>query len=590
KKINLTIFLSLFLFIAPLFVFSADISNSERYALFTEDGSRLNMKPTGYGVDVTSSVLTGYAFAENAGWINFAPTTQGVLNDGTGVLSGYAWGENTGWINFAPTNGGVIILSNGQFDGYAWSQNFGWIQFDCSVVNACVSTSWRPSSGSTSGSGGTSGTTTTPPTNPVDPPTTPPTETVPPENPQPPTAPPVESPEQGEGTTIPTCPDGDCFETEIPSTTPALIPPGTDPAHSSSLSEPIATIVSDTYTVVTETISKIVDVVAGVVLGSFESVADITTDFVQSEKYDEVKDYVFAGSVGTLVLPSFLSFVNSILTPGRFSSLFVSLLGWRRKKKPWGVVYDSITKRPIDPAYVVLLDSQGTEITTSITDLDGRYGFLSGKGVYRIVANKTNYQFPSERLRGKTQDEVYDNVYLGESFEIDSEKTLVFKNIPMDPVGFDWNEFEKKRTVMGQYYARWDKLITILLDIVVVVGFSLAIIAATIEPTIFNITLVALYILIFILKNTIFKWRQFGVVSKNKKPLAYAVVRIESQSGNQIAKKVTDIHGRYFALVRKGVYTVYIDQQRPDGTFENIYKSAPLRVRHGSINKSFLIK
>lgn len=586
KKINLTIVLSLFLFTAPFLVFSANISSTDRYALFMESGSRLNLYPTGYGIEVNSSALTGYAWGENTGWVNFAPSQAGVLNDGNGVLSGYAWGENTGWINFAPTQGGVSILSNGEFYGYAWSENFGWIQFDCSVVNACVSTTWRKASGTSSGSSGTGGgTTTTPPTS-VEPPIVPPTETIPPDDTSP-TDPPRDT-DPTEPSTTPPCTHEDCAESPTSPEIPSAVPPSaiTSFEHtypSTSSTTPIA----ETIHTIEETLSNAVEIVVGAVAGAYESVKDVTIEFVQSEKYDEIQNYVFAGSVGTLVLPGFLSFINIILTPGRFSSLFVSLLGWRRKKKPWGVVYDSVTKRPIDPAYVVLHNAQGEEISTSITDLDGRYGFLSEKGTYRIVANKTNYVFPSEKLRGKNTDEVYDNLYFGEPFEIDSEKTLVFKNIPMDSITFDWNEFEKKKTAMSQYYARWDRVISILLESIVIIGFSLAILASLIEPTVFNMTLVGLYIIIFVLKNTIFKWRQFGVITKDKKPLAYAVVRIVSEGGNLIAKKVTDVHGRYFALVRKGVYIVYIDQQRPGGKFETMYTSAPLRVRHGSIHKNF---
>lgn len=42
----------------------------------------------------------------------------------------FAWSENAGWINFAPTNGGVTLQSDGQFAGYAWSETFGWIHLN----------------------------------------------------------------------------------------------------------------------------------------------------------------------------------------------------------------------------------------------------------------------------------------------------------------------------------------------------------------------------------------------------------------------------------------------------------------------------
>ena len=84
-----------------------------------------------------------HAWAENTGWVNFAPTDGGVtvvLGDAGGFLSGYAWAENIGWIKLGNTNGGpylntsatdwgVNVADSGALEGYAWSENGGWINF-----------------------------------------------------------------------------------------------------------------------------------------------------------------------------------------------------------------------------------------------------------------------------------------------------------------------------------------------------------------------------------------------------------------------------------------------------------------------------
>jgi len=60
-----------------------------------------------------------------------------------GNLSGYAWGENVGWINFKPTGAGVKIDPlTGVFSGKAWGENIGWINF--SPNGKGIKTSWRP--------------------------------------------------------------------------------------------------------------------------------------------------------------------------------------------------------------------------------------------------------------------------------------------------------------------------------------------------------------------------------------------------------------------------------------------------------------
>jgi len=53
-----------------------------------------------------------------------------VNRNSSGELSGYAWGENVGWINFDSTNSEVTInTSTLKFSGYAWAENVGWVHF-----------------------------------------------------------------------------------------------------------------------------------------------------------------------------------------------------------------------------------------------------------------------------------------------------------------------------------------------------------------------------------------------------------------------------------------------------------------------------
>ena len=96
------------------------------------------------GLTITDSSITGYAWSSALGWINFSPTNsgQGVLNDGEGNLSGSAWISGLGWL---PMNG-VIINANGKFTGTTGvaSTTVGRLSFDC---NHCeVLTDWRKAS------------------------------------------------------------------------------------------------------------------------------------------------------------------------------------------------------------------------------------------------------------------------------------------------------------------------------------------------------------------------------------------------------------------------------------------------------------
>ena len=104
---------------------------------------------------ITDTAITGYAWGNEIGWVNMAPTGAGVTVDpSTALVYGTAWSENSGWINFRPTNSGTIsggipigvsITTSGEFYGWAWNGGIygGWIKFDCSVPATCVKTDWR---------------------------------------------------------------------------------------------------------------------------------------------------------------------------------------------------------------------------------------------------------------------------------------------------------------------------------------------------------------------------------------------------------------------------------------------------------------
>ncbi|MEZ4103140.1 MAG: carboxypeptidase-like regulatory domain-containing protein [Candidatus Paceibacterota bacterium] len=201
-------------------------------------------------------------------------------------------------------------------------------------------------------------------------------------------------------------------------------------------------------------------------LDTFEN----TLDFVK-EIPKEIKDTV---AVAGITLPAIVFAIsqpavatNVISIPLRLWNLVPIWLGFRRRKRPWGTVYDSVTKQPLDPVYVILTDMRGKEVATTITDLDGRFGFLVAPGRYHIFVKKDNYTFPSTKLSGKESDALYGDLYQGEEIEIVGEEDLVVKNIPMDSLSFNWNEFEKSKNAgLMKFYSKRDLFLAKIANIV----------------------------------------------------------------------------------------------------------------------------
>lgn len=289
----------------------------------------------------------------------------------------------------------------------------------------------------------------------------------------------------------------------------------------------------------------------------------------------------FSGPVALLDIPLVLL---------RLWNLILALLGLRRRRTPWGTVYDSVTKQPLDPVYVVLQDLNGKEIATSITDLDGRYGFLVTRGQYRIIVNKTNYIFPSKKLFGKTEDELYQGLYFSEIIDVKEDGEVITKNIPMDPVNFDWNEFAKRDQKLLSSYSRRDVWVARIADILFIAGFIFTIIACLVSPMLYNYIIFAFYILMLALKRTVLKPRSYGRIRRkeNQNPLSFAIIRIFfAGSEHEVAHKVADESGKYYCLVPNGKYYTKIENKNLDESYSLVNISEPIEVKKGYINKEF---
>lgn len=322
---------------------------------------------------------------------------------------------------------------------------------------------------------------------------------------------------------------------------------------------------------------------------------------------DSVKDLVASRTTDVIIVGGGISaIVASLLptlslNPGVFSNITFTLLrlwsliliffGFKKKIRPWGVVYDSITKEPIDPAYVVLYDQTGKEVGTSITDVDGRYGFIPEYGYYSLSATKTNYIFPSQILHDKKEDELYTNLYFGESIVVNKDEGTIVKNIPLDPIGFDWNQFEKKRTKMTHYFSKYDRVILKLSSFLFWVGCILSLLALYVSPITINFVVVGVYVLLFILRQGKLRPKVAGSLRElvSGLPLSFALVRVYSVSGNVIATKVANKYGKYLCLVPKGKYYISIEAKKEDGTYEERFTSSLFSAHHGYINTSFRV-
>lgn len=606
-------FAIIFLLCTPLFAFAGTINSTNKYARFLSDNTLINFGATNGSVTVTSSALTGYAWGSSVGWINLSPANGGITNNGEGVLNGYAWGENTGWVNFKPTNGGVTIDSTGTFNGYAWSESKGWIVFNCATDSTCgtlshkVQTDWAPTAPGGGGGGGGGGAYVPPP---APEPTPEPIPSTPAPEPLPPSLEPVVPP--------PSLPPA----TEAPPLLSSPLAPEAPSAQTQSTSSG-GGWVGSTVSAVSTTIENVSEQIANLVINIADVVTEISivakenikegvlqTKKVATEVRKDAKETLEtpagavtsktvttvgvvtggATSFATLFFTQAFSIKDLVFLPAQLWGLLLSAFGIKRRHRPWGTVYDSITKQPLDPAYIELKTLDGKDVATAFTDLDGRYGFIAPPGTYRIVANKTNYKFPSMKLTGKTEDEFYTNLYFGDTVTFSEGSTLLARDIPMDPEGFDWNEYAKRSQKLMGFYSRNTIFIERLSRWLFIVGFIITLFVLLVDPQPYSIAICVLYVLVWVLRKVGPGDHPHGVVIDKETgiPFAFGVVKVSHPNTNIVVRNsITDALGRYYCLVTKGTYNVAVMRKEKDGTYSSLDFSKTVDASRGIIREKF---
>ncbi|MFC1608830.1 carboxypeptidase regulatory-like domain-containing protein [Patescibacteria group bacterium] len=243
---------------------------------------------------------------------------------------------------------------------------------------------------------------------------------------------------------------------------------------------------------------------------------------------------------------------------------FLSLPFYRKKwKKSWGVVFDDYTKRPVCNAIVTLVNVRGMVIDKTVTDKEGRYGFLVSKGgEYQLKIKKGKYKIKTQ----SHHDAVYGEVYDGGFVQVEKEGVIQL-NIPLDPEGFDWDEFSKK--VVRRYGSMSSIFKKYLLIFMGLVGLTFSIGVAYYNPNIINYFILAFHCFVIAWQIVSRFKKPYGMVKNhvNKKPMPFTVVSLHDKDGKREFFSVADVIGRYYLLAQNGVYDVRLTGRADNGQY-----------------------
>ena len=243
---------------------------------------------------------------------------------------------------------------------------------------------------------------------------------------------------------------------------------------------------------------------------------------------------------------------------------FLALLGMRKKKeRPWGLIYDSITKQPLNFGIVRLFSKSGQEIGTEITDQFGAFSFLPAPGAYALGAQRPGYLFPSKFVKG-ARDGEYENIYRGGEFAVGPEQAPVSLSVPLDPP--DMSTYGRVRTIFRRRGFGINAVILLI-------GGFLSVLSYLAIPTALNQVLVIIYMggLAVLLASRTASASRWGVVKdgSGQPQGGVALALVDAESGALVKRRVTNPEGRYQFLAPRGEYRILIssvDWERvPDG-------------------------
>lgn len=295
-------------------------------------------------------------------------------------------------------------------------------------------------------------------------------------------------------------------------------------------------------------------------------------------------------SIGIATTATSLELTNLIYLLFRFGYFWLLPISLGKRRRPWGVVFDSTTGKPIKGAIVRVFSKEFNKLRESqITDDQGRFGFLVDVGEYYVTVSRPGYLFPSRLLTSSVVSQ-YDHIYRGESFGIHERiEAAISINVPIDP---EERQISHSRMI-------WLRVLNVLGMVLeranvplLIGGTIISWITLILQPKLANYLILAIYGFLILLRLLLSRriQRSWGSVTDihTGASIELAVVRIYNMAtGAIMATKITNREGKFTALVQPGQYYLMVIKVGYD-----TFQSQPLTVtkQRGLIKLSVQLK
>ncbi len=275
-------------------------------------------------------------------------------------------------------------------------------------------------------------------------------------------------------------------------------------------------------------------------------------NFIQNLDIPKTSATTTAALVGVSLLSIFVGKSHVLGYALQSTGWFLSIFKIRKKDQEYGLVYNSITKEPINRAIVRIYNENNKLVLTTVTNIYGVFDVnIKEKGKYTIEVSDKDTQFPSRLITGNS-DGIYNNIYKGEEFFFDSDSPLNF-SIPLDPI----NEKSEKytQTILRN---RISTVINLLQNIFFVVGILLSTYLFINYPSTINTLIMILYIIILIINIYILLkgFRRYGSIKNQyNDTVPYSEIGLKDLEFGEIKyQRIADEKGRYRFIIEGGDY------------------------------------
>ena len=265
----------------------------------------------------------------------------------------------------------------------------------------------------------------------------------------------------------------------------------------------------------------------------------------------------------------------------------------KKKRRQWGLVYNSLTKQPIGLAvvrlYQLLSTGEKKLINTKVTGADGRYFFLVQSGQqYQLEVQIADFSFPSKCNIKQISNKEQHPLYLNQTIEFTSlQQPLINYDIPLDPVGdkiylamtarpikTKINKLSIWQSLSNQQRQQENKLVfrafrkNQLATSVAYLGPLLSLLCLFISPSIFTLILVIIHLFFLLIFRHLARRpipHSWGEVYRqtDKQHLGKAIIRLfDKQYGKLLLTYVTQKDGRYGFLTGNDRYVLTCERNQ----------------------------